>query len=196
MERQIVGGDVDVVRRGGGKGRNGAEGYAGNRENKFAKVHICQCEFVVSAGLAGRQRIMECAAGAGLKRSKVRGFRRGGGLIMLRRLRAVQASGAGPELPASSHFKEAVGGAFAQSYRSSGPVARRAALPFRSRNCATGASICRNPMPRPKPWRSGKRQGTCGNPSQSEGARSSAVPHYRMRCILRLARRRADIAKA
>jgi hypothetical protein len=42
-------------------------------------------------------------------------------MIMLRGLRAVQASGAGPELPASRHFKEAVGGAFAQSYRSPGP---------------------------------------------------------------------------
>src|SRR3984885_16001883 len=36
---------------------------------------------------------MECAAGAGLKRSNVRGFRRGGGMIMLRRLWAVQALG-------------------------------------------------------------------------------------------------------
>src|ERR1700730_3384584 len=124
MERHIVGGDVDVLRRGGGKGRNGAEGYAGNREDKFAKVHICQCAFVASAGLAGRQRIMDGAAGAGLTRSKVRGFRRGGGMIMLRRLRAVQASGTGPELPASRHFKEAVGGAFAQSYRSPGADAR------------------------------------------------------------------------
>src|SRR5580693_5363955 len=51
-------------------------------------------------------------------------------------------------------------------------------------------------MRRPKPWRSGKRQATCGNPSQAEGARSSAVPLYRMRRVLRLARRRADIAEA
>ena len=70
--------------------------YAGKREDKFAKVHICQCEFVASAGLAGRQRTMECAAGAGLKRPKVRGFRRGGGMIMLRRLRAVQGLSRGP----------------------------------------------------------------------------------------------------
>src|SRR5580704_2556244 len=51
-------------------------------------------------------------------------------------------------------------------------------------------------MPRPKPWRSGKRQATCGNPSQAEGARSPAVPPYSMRHVLRLARRRADIAEA
>src|ERR1700688_2447674 len=63
MARPVVGGDVDVLRR-GGKGCGGAEGDAGKREDKFPKVHICQCEFVASAGVAGRQRIMECAAGA------------------------------------------------------------------------------------------------------------------------------------
>src|SRR5580704_16016396 len=51
-------------------------------------------------------------------------------------------------------------------------------------------------MPRPKPWRSGKRRGTCGNPSQAEGARSPAVPPCGMGYVLRLARRRADIAEA
>src|SRR5579862_5040936 len=91
MERHIVGRDVDVLRR-GGKGCDGAEGCAGKRDDKFAKVHICRCEFAAVAGLAGRQRIMECAAGAGLERSKVGGFRRGGGMIMLRGLWAIAAS--------------------------------------------------------------------------------------------------------
>jgi hypothetical protein len=39
---------------------------------------------------------MECAAGAASARSKVRGFRVGGGMIMLRRLRAVRALSRGP----------------------------------------------------------------------------------------------------
>src|SRR6202166_5045846 len=51
-------------------------------------------------------------------------------------------------------------------------------------------------MPRPKPWRSAKPQDTCGKPSLVSVAKSSAVPPCRMRHFLRLAWRRADIAKA
>jgi hypothetical protein len=80
-----------VLRR-GPKGCDGAEGQAGKREDEFPKVHICQCEFAAAAGVAGRQRITEYAAGAVSARSKVRGFRLGGGMIMLGGLRAIRAS--------------------------------------------------------------------------------------------------------
>jgi hypothetical protein len=60
VERHIVGGDIDALRR-GGKGYDGAEGDAGKREDESAKVHICQCEFAASAGVAGWQRIMVCS---------------------------------------------------------------------------------------------------------------------------------------
>ena len=52
VQRHIVGGDVDVLRR-GGKGCDGAEGDAGKREDKFAKVHICQCEFAAADRRSG-----------------------------------------------------------------------------------------------------------------------------------------------
>src|ERR1700692_5054366 len=51
MERHGIGRDVDMLRR-RGKGGGGAAGNAGKREEKFAKVHICQCAFAPPAGLA------------------------------------------------------------------------------------------------------------------------------------------------
>ena len=165
VERHIVGRDIDALRR-GGKGCDGAEGDAGKREDEYAKIHICQCEFAASAGVAGRQRIMKCAAGAGLKRSKVRGFRLGGGMIMLRELRAVQALSWGP---ASGFFEEAVGGALAQSYLSSDPMPGEADVKYLDgdfrvvrpgafvRCAVTGVAICRSraahSLPRASTWR-------------------------------------------
>src|SRR5580700_1168447 len=51
-------------------------------------------------------------------------------------------------------------------------------------------------MPRPKPWRSARARVTRGSPSKVAGAKSSVVPPYGVWHVLRLARRRADIAKA
>ena len=75
VQRHIVGGDVDVLRRGGSS--SGAEGHTGKCEKQFAKAHIRQCKFAAAADGHGWHRITARAAGAACRRSKVRGFRLG-----------------------------------------------------------------------------------------------------------------------